>query len=316
MLEKSNPGSVVDLQTCDGAFQYCYFSLDACARAFRACRPVIVIDATHLKGKYKGVMFVASTKDANEQIVPLAFGIGDKENDSSWRWFLEHVRQSFGTRDQLLIVSDQHVSIKNAVDAVFPGVSHGLCTYHIQGNLKASEEVIEIFHDAANAYREDDFNFHMDNLELTAPGAHSKLLSIGPSRWAKSKCPVRRYDFGTSNAVECLNSRLLWARKLPICSLLEYARNLVQIWFCKRRSIAGDRTLELSDYAMKRLGNASRVGQTMKVEGISESKFKIISGTKSYIVDLVAMKCSCHVWQLDLFPCSHATRAIRYSTHL
>lgn len=311
MLEKLNPGSIVDIQTCDGSFQYCYFSLNASARAFRACRPVIVIDATHLKGKYKGVMFVASTKDSNEQIVPLAFGVGDKENDSSWSWFLLHVRQSFGTRDQLLIVSDQHKSIKNVVGSVFPGVPHGLCTYHIQGNLKASEEVIEIFQDAANAYRDDVYSSHMDNLELSAPGAHAKLLSIGPSRWAKCKCPVRRYDFGTSNAVECLNSRLKWARKLPICSLLEYARNLMQAWFCKRRAIAGGRTLELSEYATERLVNATRLGRAMKVEGISESKFKIISGLKSFIVDISAMKCSCNVWQIDLFPCSHATRALR-----
>lgn len=78
-----NPEFVVDLKTCNESFQYCYFSLDACAREFCACRPVIVTDVTHLKGKYKGVMIVALTKDANEQIVPLAFGIGDKENDSS-----------------------------------------------------------------------------------------------------------------------------------------------------------------------------------------------------------------------------------------
>lgn len=162
---------------------------------------MIIIDAAHLKGKYKGVMFVASTKDSNEQIVPMAFGIGDKENHSSWSWFLLHVRQSFGTQEQMLIVSDQHISIKNVVESIFPGVPHGLCTYHVYGNLKACDEVIEIFQHAANAYRVDDFNSHMDNLELTAPGAHTKLLRIGPSRWAKCRCPMRRYDFGTSNAI-------------------------------------------------------------------------------------------------------------------
>ncbi|KAL6575456.1 hypothetical protein OROMI_012741 [Orobanche minor] len=96
MLGKMNPGSEVDLLTGDDSkFKYCFFALSASIRAFRACRPVIVIDATHLNEKYKGVMFVASTKDGNEQIVPLAFGIGDKEKDESWTWFLEHVRKSF-----------------------------------------------------------------------------------------------------------------------------------------------------------------------------------------------------------------------------
>lgn len=68
----------MDLQIChDHSFQYSYFSLAACVRAFRSCSPVIVIDARHLKGKYKGVLFDASTKDGNEHIVPLAFDVGD-----------------------------------------------------------------------------------------------------------------------------------------------------------------------------------------------------------------------------------------------
>lgn len=50
-------------------------------------RPVIVVDGTHLKGKYRGVMFVDAMKDENEQIFPLAVGIGDNENDNSWIWF-------------------------------------------------------------------------------------------------------------------------------------------------------------------------------------------------------------------------------------
>ncbi|KAL6584380.1 hypothetical protein OROMI_003669 [Orobanche minor] len=90
MLEQSNPGSVVDLQTDEvGAFDYCFMSLAASIRDFKACRPVIVVDGTHLKGKYNGIMFVAAIKDANEQIFPLAFGFGAKECDESWIWFLE-----------------------------------------------------------------------------------------------------------------------------------------------------------------------------------------------------------------------------------
>lgn len=313
MLEQLNPGSVVDLQTCDDqTFQYCYFSLAACVRAFRTCRPAIVIDATHLKGKYKGVLFVASTKDANEQIVPLAFGVGDKENDLSWTWFLEHVHQTFGSPDNLLIVSDQHLSIENAVNSVFPGTPHGLCTYHIQGNIKRwGEDVIDIFHYAANANKEDDFNYHILNIKSTAPGAYEKLIGIGPSRWAKSKCPVRRYAFGTSNDVAILNSRLKWARGLPICALLEYARNLVQAWFFERRTKARGRTEELTEYAEKRLGFAIRKGSFMRVEAITDLKFKVISDLNSNIVNIGLRECSCQVFQMDLFPCSHVAKVAR-----
>ena len=63
----------------------------------KCCKPVIVIDGTHLKGKFRGVMFVATTKDADEQIYPFAFGFGNRENDLSWTWFLTKHRNVIGS---------------------------------------------------------------------------------------------------------------------------------------------------------------------------------------------------------------------------
>lgn len=67
----------------------------------------------------------------------------------------------------MLIVSDQHISIKNAVSFVFHGVAHGVCTYHIQGNLRQCrvEWAIDIFQQAARAYRVEDFDLIMVNLQ-------------------------------------------------------------------------------------------------------------------------------------------------------
>lgn len=114
MVQQTNPGSRVALKTDEEErFQYAFMALSASISGFLSSgRPVIVVDGTHLKGKYRGVMFVASTKDGNEQIFPLAVGIGDKENDSSWTWFFEQLRSTFGCPDNLLIVSDQHRSIQ------------------------------------------------------------------------------------------------------------------------------------------------------------------------------------------------------------
>ena len=47
-------------------------------------RPVIAVDATHLKSNYGRVLFVVIVcKDENNQKYPLAFGIGDEENNAS-----------------------------------------------------------------------------------------------------------------------------------------------------------------------------------------------------------------------------------------
>lgn len=72
-------------------------SLSASIKGFLSSgRPVIVVDGTHLKGKYRGIMFVAATMDGNEQLFPLDVGLGDKESDESWIWFFKQLRKTFG----------------------------------------------------------------------------------------------------------------------------------------------------------------------------------------------------------------------------
>ena len=57
-------------------------ALSACISDFREyCRPVIAIDGTHLKGKYKGILFIATVMDGNDQIFSIAFGVGHLENN-------------------------------------------------------------------------------------------------------------------------------------------------------------------------------------------------------------------------------------------
>ena len=100
-----------------------FMALGPCINGFRGhARPVVVIDATFLKGRMKGVLFVAATKDGNEQIYPLAFGVGDSENDNAWTWFITELRAVIGTPPpaDLVFVSDRHNSIKKAVKSVFP----------------------------------------------------------------------------------------------------------------------------------------------------------------------------------------------------
>ena len=64
-------------------------ALDPCISGFKVCRLAVAIDETHFKGKYKGVLYVAVVMDGNEKIFPIAFGVGDLENDRGWKWFLK-----------------------------------------------------------------------------------------------------------------------------------------------------------------------------------------------------------------------------------
>nr|GEV04126.1 transposase, MuDR, MULE transposase domain protein [Tanacetum cinerariifolium] len=51
-------------------------------------RPLLIIDATHLKGTYKGTNLVAVGMVGNNQIVPVAFGICKGETGPCWSWWM------------------------------------------------------------------------------------------------------------------------------------------------------------------------------------------------------------------------------------
>ena len=83
MLEQQNPGMVTKLKVdSENRFEICFMAFGACIFDFReCCKPAIAIDETHLKGKYKGILFIATTMDGNDQIFSIAFRVRHLEND-------------------------------------------------------------------------------------------------------------------------------------------------------------------------------------------------------------------------------------------
>ena len=73
---------------CSGAFPQC-------AELFQHCRPVILVDATFLMGKYKGPLMMAVAVDPERQLVPLAFALTEEENNDSWSLYLKWTGKEF-----------------------------------------------------------------------------------------------------------------------------------------------------------------------------------------------------------------------------
>ncbi|XP_020415595.1 uncharacterized protein LOC109948090 [Prunus persica] len=111
-LERMNPGTKTHIQTDENNhFVYLFMAVGACIRGFHSSmRPVIAVDATHLKSKYKGVMFVENAFDGNRNIFPLAFGIGDLKTDASWHWFFTKLHEAISECPNLVIISDRNVA--------------------------------------------------------------------------------------------------------------------------------------------------------------------------------------------------------------
>jgi len=275
-------------------------------------RPVIVVDGTHLKGKNHGILFVAVAKDGNEQVYPLAYGVGPKENDESWKWFLSRLRRAYGDSDSLVIVSDAHVSIANAVRSELPHATHGLCYYHLLSKIKQyGKAVAELFRLAAYATESAEFERAMETMKHLKLEAYNKLMDLGPEKWARSQCPVKRYSFLTSNAAETFNGRLLWARRLPICSMLEAIRIVIEKWFSERLAAAQRSRDHLTEEAHRKIAAEVQRSRRYTAERTSDRKYKIRAGDRRLLVDLRRKTCECGAFELDELPCAHAIAAIR-----
>lgn len=128
-LANDNAGTIVGLETTpgpDGAerFMYLFLSFGASIVGYPYMRKVVIIDGTHLKGKYGGCLLTASAQDGNFQIFPLAFGIVDSENDKSWTWFFNKLLEVVADAEDLVFVSDRH-------NAIYAGIRRVRILKHI-----------------------------------------------------------------------------------------------------------------------------------------------------------------------------------------
>ncbi|CAN6691398.1 unnamed protein product [Malus baccata var. baccata] len=170
MLESKNPGTITHIETDDNNhFLYFFMAMGDSIRGFCcSMRPVVVVDRTFLKGKYLGTLFVAVCHDGQNQIYPLAFGVGDSENDASWTWFLTKLRSVIGEVTDLVFVSDRHGSIGKAVQTVFLEAYHGACMYHVAGNMRNTfgddETMFKLYYTATKAYLVSEFNNVMTDI--------------------------------------------------------------------------------------------------------------------------------------------------------
>ncbi|KAM3221756.1 hypothetical protein P3L10_021026 [Capsicum annuum] len=184
-----------------------------------------MVDAVFFKAKYRGVLMIAVSKDENNNIFPLAFGIADSEKNESYNWFFNQLRHAIGVREQLSILLDRHPAIANAIANVYPECQHGICIYQMEKNLRKryfSDVVLSLFYNATTTYKRTKFYTFMDEIEKVDKVVTEYLKEEEPERWARSFHTNRRYNMLTTNNVESMNVTLRKARQLPILGLIDY----------------------------------------------------------------------------------------------
>ncbi|XP_060974519.1 uncharacterized protein LOC133039631 [Cannabis sativa] len=139
VVEKTNPGSFVDLKTTeDNNLLFVFMALDASIKGWGACRPIVVVDGTFLKAAYGGTLLCTCTQDAAGHIFPLAFCVADSENDQSWKWCFKKFKEAYGVREHQCLISDRNERLIKAAREIYPEITHSYCGYHILSNLKTS----------------------------------------------------------------------------------------------------------------------------------------------------------------------------------
>ena len=173
-MTKANEGTVTHLrQDGNDNFLYYFVTHGSSIKGFIQCiKPVIVVDGTHLKGLYRGSMFVATCLDGNNQLYMLAIGVMDSENNDAWEWFMMKLNEVIGDRPELVFISNRCTAIKRVILEVFRIAAHGIYFYHVKDNIKSKfkmsktrwDEFEFAFINAAKTYGHKEFKNQLEGL--------------------------------------------------------------------------------------------------------------------------------------------------------
>ncbi|GJS56700.1 transposase, MuDR, MULE transposase domain protein [Tanacetum coccineum] len=242
-LERKNKGTITRIKADkEGVFELLFIALGASIRTFvNHLRPLLIIDAAHLKGQYKGTNLVAVGMDGNNQIVPIAFGICKGETGLCWSWWMSVLKECIGDNPNLLFISDRHAAIALAVRNEFPLAFHAVCCRHLMMNLALKNKKTKgLYWKICKAYTAEEFRSNMDILQTVQSDAYHKLMEAGPQRWSRAHCPLIRFNYMTSNSVESVNACSVLNIKLPITMLTETYCKMLQKWYFERREVAAN----------------------------------------------------------------------------
>ncbi|KAH7840152.1 hypothetical protein Vadar_013271 [Vaccinium darrowii] len=140
-----NPGTEYVINTTESNIPGCaifirvFWAFGPAIEAFKHCRPVLSVDGTFLAGKYKAVMLIAMSQDAENECVPIAFAIVEKEDAENWGWFLNCIRCFVTMKKNLCLISDRAAGLMSYMptDPLWrpPYVYHRYCARHIGANF-------------------------------------------------------------------------------------------------------------------------------------------------------------------------------------
>ena len=318
MLKLAKPGTIADLETevddnGDERFLYLFLAFRASIDGFKKLRHVLVVDGTHLTGKYKGVLLTASGQDANFQGFPLAFAIVDSEDTDAWTWFFQKLERILADSKNLTIISDRATCISNAVKRIYPLAHHGACIVHLARNVNSrfsNKGLAKLVTKAAMCYRLADYKEYFNKIRSCNSACVIYLAGIGAGQWSRVYSVGEKYNIMTSNIAEQLNNALSEGRGCPIKELVTFIQRMMTRWFSARRRRAERHFGALSIEVDKEMTKTMATVRGSQVNPVSTWSCEIVGkfGSKHHVL-LSDKKCTCKYFDRLKIPCGHAMLA-------
>lgn len=321
VVQSTNPNSILQLDVSnDGRFERFFSSFHACALGFNAgCRPLLFLDGTFLKDKYKGILLSATAINGENEIFPLAYAICNAENESNWEWFLSRLKQVVLENRKLTFISDRCKGLIEAIACVYPESHHAYCLRHLKANFSTQvagkyrgqikKKLLTLFDQAAYSYRVEDHEVALQTMRGIAPDAEIWARNSNPNHWANAFFMGERYGEMYSNVAESFNAWILEARNLPIHVMVDHIRIQIMDLSYRRRNVCVAWETKLCpsiDARMRKMMEQSRGIHVNCSDGIV---FEVCT-RPSCVVNMLEGSCTCREWQVLRLPCKHACAVI------
>ena len=196
-LKKTNPGSTVILGRKERIFETFYTCFESQKVGWKsACRRIIHLDGTFLKGRMKGQLLTAVGRDPNDQMFIIAWALVPVENKVYWEWFMELLREDLGLDlgNDLAVSSDQQKGLIHAIKNVLPYAEHRMCARHIFANLKkrhgSADPLHKLFWKCARAYNKHVFEKNLEKMKTVKIDAYEQVKKSVNSNWSRYVCSL------------------------------------------------------------------------------------------------------------------------------
>nr|KAJ0214779.1 hypothetical protein LSAT_V11C400181260 [Lactuca sativa] len=308
-LQASNPDTVVKWfhkpndSSNVATFKYIFWAFGPDIDAFRLCGPVIFVDGCHMKGSYKGKLLVVVTKDANNNILHVAYVVVDEDSSHSWCWFLYQLRHFVAQDRKLCVISNRHQGIINAIENLQeweePLAYHRFCLRHIRSNFM-------------KRYK----NFSLKKLCWTIGSTTLKRKFVTNMReWCLLYDENRRWGILTTNISESMNNALRGARHLSIRACIDLTFNKTVQLFRKHSNVAMNCNIPLPSCMWHLFCNWDTRAQNHNLTKRLQNCYKVMDKwhrRKYEFVHYFQQTCTCGKWQIERLSCSHALSVFLY----